>query len=132
MSTTAAHTDFGSRWTPEFTFGDHMRKIRRDLGLSQEDFARPLGVPKVTYGAWETGRNQPADVVAVAKRVELAYGVPAWWTLGLNADDRRPGDPDGGRNMQPKDYKMGTGEVVDLAAHRARRAASIPTGGNAA
>ena len=81
-----------------------MRKIRRELGLSQEDFARPLGVAKVTYGAWETGRNHPADVVAIAKRVELAYGVPAWWTLGLNAEDRRPVGPDGDQGVsQSKD-----------------------------
>ena len=130
MSTTAAHADLGTRWTPEFTFGDHLRKIRRDLGLSQEDFARPLDVAKVTYGAWETGRNQPSDVVSVAKRIELAYGVPAWWTLGLNAENRRPGGPDGEGITPSKDYKMG--EIVDLAARRALRDSSVSDGGSAA
>ena len=84
------------RWVPQFTFGDHVRKIRRELGLSQEEFAQPLGVTKVTYGAWETGRNRPGNIVAVAKRIELSYGVPASWTLGVNDEDRHPDHPNGG------------------------------------
>jgi len=83
-------------WTPKFEFSDRIRKIRRDLGISQDEFARDLNVKKVTLGSWESGRTTPRELVAVAKRIELLTKVPATWTLGLETENRRPDGPDGG------------------------------------
>ncbi|WP_374990277.1 helix-turn-helix domain-containing protein [Brevibacterium sediminis] len=89
------HNDDGL-WIPAWNFSDRIRRIRREVGVSQDVFANALQVKKVTLGAWESGRTQPRDLVAVAKRIELAFRVPAAWTLGVNAENRRLDDPSGG------------------------------------
>ena len=83
------------RYFPEWTVADRLRRIRRDAGLTQESFAERLELGHQRYAAWETGRNQPPvnDFVALAKRIELAFGVAAEWTLGLEM--RSTPDPDG-------------------------------------
>ena len=89
---------------PEMTMGDRLRRIRRDVGLPQREFATELGVKESTYNAWETGRNAVADEVAVAKRVQLRWRVPAWWTLGLETPRTPTGtDPDGGGGCAIRD-----------------------------
>lgn len=54
--------------------------------MNQEDFAAKLGsgVGVRALGAWEIGTREPRGAVAFAKRVELAFGVPATWLLGLD------------------------------------------------
>lgn len=78
---------------PEWTFGDRIRKIRRDVGLTQGEFAERIGRGAKAVAAWESGKSQPEDVVAVAKRIQLTMGVPAEWTLGLRDSTI---SPDGG------------------------------------
>lgn len=70
---------------PTWTFADRLRKIRRDVvDMEQAEFAEALGARRPAYSAWEAGRNQPRDLVAFARRVELLTGVPAAWVLGLD------------------------------------------------
>jgi DNA-binding XRE family transcriptional regulator len=70
---------------PEWTFGDRLRKIRRDVAYAdQGTFAHSIGVTRQAYASWEAGRSQPRDLVALSKRIELLTGVPAAWLLGLN------------------------------------------------
>jgi transcriptional regulator with XRE-family HTH domain len=78
---------------PRWTFADRLRKVRREAGLSQAEFAAQIGVKDKAYGAWEIGANNPSDIVAVAQRIELAFGVPAAWMLGLVADEGAPPPP---------------------------------------
>ncbi len=80
----------------EWSFGDRIRKIRRAVDASQQDFADKIGQSRDTLSAWESGRNTPRGIVAIAKRIELAYGVPASWTLGLQEAPPRPDGPEGG------------------------------------
>jgi DNA-binding transcriptional regulator YiaG len=69
---------------PEWSIADRLRKIRRDYArMDQDAFAEALGVKPSRYGAWETGRNKPENLVALAMRVEEVTGVPAAWTLGV-------------------------------------------------
>ena len=81
-------------WIPQWTLSDRLRKIRRDSHLSQEDFARVLGIKATTYAAWEAGRNQPERVLELAALIEDAFDVPPAWTLGLM--DRPPRRTDTG------------------------------------
>lgn len=72
---------------PEWTLGDRLRKIRIEGGFgTQAEFAELIGANLQQYGAWESGRNRPRDIVALAKRIELLARVPAEWTLGLDED----------------------------------------------
>lgn len=86
------------RHFPEWTVADRLRRIRRDTGMTQGAFASRLQVKPERYSAWESGRNQPPmdDFLAVAKRIELAFGVAAEWTLGLATHETpRPDGPEG-------------------------------------
>lgn len=87
---TSAHATGGGQAgpvIPDWSFGDRMRKIRRDImDIEQTEMAELLGVKKQAYAAWETGRSQPRDILTLAKRVELATRVPASWLLGFGDD----------------------------------------------
>ena len=52
------------------SFGDHLRKKRMDLGLSQEDLARRLRVTEETITNWELGHSRP-PVHLVAKSIRF-------------------------------------------------------------
>ena len=95
----------------EWSFGDRLRKIRRVVGASQDDFAAVLEVGKESLAAWELGVNTPRNIVALSKRIELAYGVPAGWTLGIQ-ESPHP-DPDGGEGAPRPGLEPGT-----LGGHR--------------
>lgn len=73
-----------NRPVPTWDLADRLRKIRRDvMHVQQHDMADALGVGRQGYAAWEAGRTQPRDIVALAKRLELLCGVSASWVLGL-------------------------------------------------
>ena len=76
---------------PEWTFGDRIRKIRREAGLSQGEFADRIERGVKSIAAWESGKNEPGDVVTVAKRIQATFGVRADWTLGLMDGHPTPG-----------------------------------------
>jgi len=71
-------------YVPRWTWGDRVRKVRRDLKLEQEQFARMIGVTQKTLASWETGARTPRDSVALAQTIEAQTGVPAIWMLGLD------------------------------------------------
>ena len=86
---------------------DRLRKVRRASGDSQRDFAKVLHATQEAVSAWEAGRNYPRDVVAIAQRIERAYGVSAGWVLGIT-ENPRPGGPDGGDMAPPPGLEPGT------------------------
>jgi transcriptional regulator with XRE-family HTH domain len=70
------------QYVPRWTFAERIRKVRRDRGLTQEEFAENvLGIRLSTYSAWETGRNTP-DLAQLAPVLERKTGVPRAWFLG--------------------------------------------------
>lgn len=75
---------------PQWSLGDRLRKARRTMGLSQAEFAKRLGENVKTYAAWELDTSAPRNVVAVAKRVEIATGVSAAWVLGVEPPEPTP------------------------------------------
>lgn len=42
---------------------ERIRKIRRDLDLTQQEFADRIGIKRNTIANYETGRNEPVDSV---------------------------------------------------------------------
>jgi transcriptional regulator with XRE-family HTH domain len=78
--------------TPRWTLADRFRKVRQQLGLSQREMAKRLGVPGGSWSAWESGHNYPAGqrLVDVARDLQALSGVPADWVLGLRDADPEP------------------------------------------
>jgi transcriptional regulator with XRE-family HTH domain len=70
------------RPAPKWTLGDRIRKARRDVDMSQAQFASLLGVGAKALAAWETDYNRPADLVELAERLEAVTGIPRSWFLG--------------------------------------------------
>lgn len=104
---------------PEFDFGDRLRAVRRKVAkMTQAQMAAELDVARPRYEAWESSRNTPDDIVAVAKRIEFRWRgqVTAAWMLGVDESQGRGPDGGGYAPSQP------TGYQDDLAARRRRRA----------
>lgn len=81
---------------PAWTFGDRLRKARRESGLGQADFADALGVGRQAYAAWESDRNTPRDITGTAEVLERVTGFPRAWFLGWMDS---PTNPDGGSSV---------------------------------
>lgn len=43
-------------------FGSEVKALRAQLGLSQEDLAKVLGVSFATVNRWENGRTRPSKL----------------------------------------------------------------------
>lgn len=68
-------------------FKDRLTKLRKELGLTQEDFAQKIGYTRTAISAWEIGRNEPsnADTVKIAE----FFNVSTDYLLG-KSDIRNP------------------------------------------
>jgi transcriptional regulator with XRE-family HTH domain len=79
-----AHTTSSSR-VPVFSLGERIRKVRADLGLSQQAFADLLSIDRKTVSNWEGGRNRPryGDLMLIAS----VANVSLQW---LAAEEFRP------------------------------------------
>jgi len=83
-------TETVSYANPEWEFCDRLRKVRRSVAeMTQEQMATAIGVSQKAYAAWESGKNQPENIVAVARRVaELWPGrVTPSWLLGVDGGE---------------------------------------------
>lgn len=93
------------RPVPAWTFGERVRKARREVGMTQGDFANELGVSRQAYAAWETGRNTPPHMPEVAVRLEEVTGFAREWFLGWADGGNAPTPPAGvsstGRYIAP-------------------------------
>jgi len=98
-------------FVPEWTDGDKLRKVRRHLGLTQEEFAEKIGVKASTYMAWESDRNRIRDLRIIARRIKLMAGTPLWWWFDTERPDSGPDDGGGSRlgesNPRPIHYWPG-------------------------
>ncbi|AOE43985.1 immunity repressor [Gordonia phage Delian] len=104
-----ADAHHGEHVFPTWTLGDRIRKTRAVSGLDQRGFADALGVKPGSLAGWETDRQRPRDVVALAKRIEMITRVPAEWVLGLrDGPDEGDSSPLTGSNRRPLAYKVGS------------------------
>lgn len=100
---------------PQWGLEDRLRKIRREMGLTQAEISEQLGVGLKAYSAWEAGTNAPGDVLDIATKLEKVSGVPRQWTIGwMNESDSR--DLDYGSAVPA--------QIVSLDAWRTRTAHS--------
>jgi DNA-binding transcriptional regulator YiaG len=47
-------------------FPDHIKSIRQQLGLSQDELAHALGVSFVTVNRWENGKTMPSKLAQIS------------------------------------------------------------------
>lgn len=106
---------------PEFDFSDRIRKVRRTVAqMTQAEMARELGVSQKAYEAWESGRNTPGNIVAVAKRIEVRWRgqVTAAWMLGIDAPRPGPGDGGAPSRARTEDLRITSPSVSPLTSVR--------------
>lgn len=63
---------------------ERLKKLRKELGLTQQEFADKLGVKRNTIGQYEIGRNVPIDAVIVS--ICREYGVSEEWLRNGTGD----------------------------------------------
>ncbi len=70
-------------------FKNRLVSLRKQLGLTQEEFAKKIGYTRTAVSAWEIGRNEPsnADTIKIAN----FFGVTTDYLLG-KSDIRNPED----------------------------------------
>lgn len=75
------HSTHGGSRVPVFSLGDRIRKVRDDLGLSQQQFADQLGVDRKTVSNWESEKNRPRrrDLMMISSVADVNL---AWLTGG--------------------------------------------------
>lgn len=56
---------------------DRLRKLRKALGLTQEEFASKIGIKRNSYANYEIGRNHPIDAVVFS--ICREYHVSETW-----------------------------------------------------
>lgn len=61
-------------------FGGRFRELRSQLGLTQEQMARRLGVTTATYNRYEKGHREPTAGL-LYRMAKLAAGISAEWLL---------------------------------------------------
>jgi len=66
-------------------FGDRLRQIRKEMGLSQEEFAKLLGSTKQALSRYET--NQRAPRITIAGEYAEKLGVTLDYLLGDTAEE---------------------------------------------
>lgn len=87
---------------------DALLELRRDLGLSQEEFAQKLRVTRQAVSRWETGETVPSTdtLKEIAKvfqvSVDRLLGYPAGYCqscgMALTRDEERGTEADGSRS----------------------------------
>ena len=63
-------------------FSERIKKIRKDLSLSQEEFSDKIGISIDTIQKWEKGTSTPR--ISVAENVAHALEVSLAYLLGIN------------------------------------------------
>lgn len=91
------------RRAPRWTFGDRLRKVRRNEGLTQLLFARRIGANVKSIDAWECDRSTPRDIVGMATLIEDEFDLPHGWMLGYA--DHNPDDGERVTHQYP-DWQM--------------------------
>ena len=61
-------------------FSERIKKIRKDMGLNQEEFSDKIGISTDTIQKWEKGTLTPR--ISVAEKVANALEIPLGYLIG--------------------------------------------------
>ena len=65
-------------------FGDNLRRIREEKGVSMKKAASDMGIPYTTYLSYEYGRREPS--IEMLLKLSEYYGVSTDELLGINKE----------------------------------------------
>lgn len=80
---------------PPLTLGWRLQMALRQAGISVQEMADELGMARNSLSRWMADRGTPPRA-AFVKQWALRTGVPYTWLATGEAENPRPGDPDGG------------------------------------
>jgi len=76
------------------TVGERLRKRRLELGISQRELARRLGVRYATLSDLERGVREEMTI-ALLRKLARALGVTSDWLIGMYEDEDSEPEPAG-------------------------------------
>jgi len=75
------------------TFGENLRKARKEAGYTQDELAQRLGMLRTNYVPYETGKKHPDEeywpVLAKELRIPVQR-IEAWIIVDKVSDDLKP------------------------------------------
>lgn len=108
------------------TIGDRLRSARKELGLSQPEFAAIAGTTKQTLFSWETGKTAPDGFQLAAL---AAAGADVRYILTGARDGPAPERLSDDERAMLADYREASG-AVRRAARAALQSGVAPSGIN--
>jgi len=63
-------------------FGDRLKTLRIENGLTQEEFGRIFGVSKYSVSLYENNKNLPSD--DVKKKIAQHFNISIDWLMGIS------------------------------------------------
>jgi len=63
------------------TFGERLRKARKEAGLTQEQLGKKLSVLQPAVGHWERGLREPS--IAMIRQIAIILECDANYLLGI-------------------------------------------------
>ena len=67
-------------------YGRRLKIVRGNLGMTQQDFAKSLGLSQTTYSGYERESSEPP--IDILKKICSLYNVDIAWLLGVEGDYR--------------------------------------------
>ena len=106
------------------TMKDRIKKIRRILGLTQQEFADRIGIKRNTIANYETGRNDPVD--SVVSLICREFGVSEEW-LRYGTGEMFVPDSDSELEALVKKYGLSSADKVLIERYMSLKADSRET-----
>lgn len=88
---------------------ERLKKIRKELDMTQQQFAERIGVKRNSYANYETGRNTPID--AVIKSICREFNVNEEW-LRTGNGEMFMASPSAALDMLSAEYGLSDGDYV--------------------
>ena len=86
------------RWVPEPDLATKLRAIRRGYGrmigrqIPQREFAQIIKCGDKAYGAWESGANEPSDLIGLAIKLRDSIGLDPTYLVDIESDPTDPSE----------------------------------------
>lgn len=88
---------------------ERIKKLRRSLDLTQQEFADRIGVKRNTIANYEIGRNEPID--SVLELIVREFGVSKQWLLDGTGEMFSPA-PTNGLDLLAQEKALTHGEYI--------------------